>query len=379
MKHLRILFIIALLAAACVAPSTAQDEAGEDLRFFLSFIPNIQFAPYYVAAAQGYFAEAGFDISFEHGDENIGLEQIAVGDLSFGAISGEQVVLARANDRPVVYVYEWFQEYPIGLVIPDTTEATTVAELAGQRVGVPGRFGATYIGLTALLLSSGLQEIDVQLESIGFVAPDVVCAGGVEASAIYLNNEPLQIQRRADAGECGEVTGVSVIPVSSVADLVSNGIVTNETVLAETPETVAAVVSAFDRGLRDSINNPAQAYLLSRDFVEGLPASDAFVAALEAASDAQIAFLETEPARDAIAASRAELLAVLREIFSPDELLQFEVLLATIDLWEAEQLGLSTPESWAAMQDVLLSMGLLSAPIDIEAAYTNDFLPAAAE
>ncbi|RXY93128.1 ABC transporter substrate-binding protein, partial [Klebsiella pneumoniae] len=139
-----------------------------------------------------------------------------------------------------------------------------------------GRFGASYIGLIALLQANGMEETDIQLETIGFVAPDVICAGGVEAAVVYLNNEPLQVQHRADAGECGDVTGITVIPLTESVDLVSNGIATNETMIAEQPETVAAVIAAFDQGVRDTINNPALTYLLSIDYIEGLPASEEF-------------------------------------------------------------------------------------------------------
>lgn len=374
-KLMQVMSLI-LLSVMAITPTVAQDESLEDLRFFLSYIPNIQFSPLYVAAAQGYFAEAGFNIVLEHGDENIGLEQIAVGDLNFGTISGEQVVLARTNERPIVSVYEWYQQVPIGVLIPSTSDATTISELEGRKVGVPGRFGASYIGLIALLQANGMEELDIQLETIGFVAPDVICAGGVEAAVVYLNNEPLQVQHRADAGECGDVTGITVIPLTDYVDLVSNGIATNETMIAEQPETVAAVIGAFDQGVRDTINNPALTYLLSIDYIEGLPASEEFVAALEAASEAQIEFLATEPTREEIATSRADLWASLTEEFTTDDLLQFEVLLTTIELWDADVLGEATLESWEVTEDVLQLMGMTGEEgIDLEAAYTNDFLP----
>lgn len=358
--------------------SHAQNTLTE-LRFFLSFIPNVQFSPIYMAAAAGYFEAEGFDIVLEHGDENVGVEQIAVGDIPFGMISGEQVILARANDRPVVYVYEWFQEYPVAIVIPSTTDATTMTDLTGLRVGVPGRFGANYSGLTALLSANDMTESDIQLETIGFNAPDVICAGAVDAAVVYINNEPLQIQDRADAGECGDITGVTIIPVADSANLVSNGIVTNEKIIAENPEQVAAVNRAFDRGLSDTINNPAQAYLLSLEFIENLTISDEFRAALEDESAAQIEFLADSPEREAITQSRLDLLPRLQEQFTPEELGQFRVLLATIELWDAGQPGISDEATWTLTQDVLLQMDMIPEAIDLTAAYTNDFVPTLAE
>lgn len=234
------------------APILAQDDDLEDLRLFLPFIPNIQFSAVYVAIEKGYFAEEGFNVVLEYGDENVAVDLVAAGELQFALISGEQVLMARAGQRPVVYVYGWFQRFPVGIVVPDTTEGVeSIADLAGRNVGIPGRFGASYSGLIAGLDAFGLTEFDINLEAIGFAAPDVMCLGGVEAAVVYVNNEPLQIQNRADAGDCGDITSVSVLPFADVANMVSNGMVTNEATIADDPDRVQAVVRAFHRGLAD--------------------------------------------------------------------------------------------------------------------------------
>jgi NitT/TauT family transport system substrate-binding protein len=371
LKKILLTFILAILLITGIH---AQSELT-DVRFFLSYIPNIQFSPIYVAAAKGYFEEEGYNLILEHGDENVGVEQIATGDIPFGMISGEQVILARANGRPVVYVYEWFQKYPIAVVIPSTTEAETVADLRGLKVGIPGRFGANYSGLTALLAANDMTENDIQVEVIGFNAPDIVCAGLVNAAVVYINNEPLQLQARAEAGACGDITGVKVIPAAESANMVSNGIVTNEQIIADNPEMVAAVVRAFDRGLRDVINNPAEAYLLSLDYVENLPISDEFRAELEDASVVLEEVVGTEPEQDVLAQSRLDLFSSLEAQFEGEVLGQFEVLIATIDLWEAEQPGANNAEAWALTQEILLQMGMIPEAVDLNAAYTDAFLP----
>jgi len=371
----RMMLIVLILSFGKTFATVGQDDV-EDLPFFMTFVPNIQFAPVYVAQAKGYDADAGYNFVVEYGDENVGVDLIAAGEIPFGVISGEQVILARGGGRPVVYVYEWFQEYPVAIVVPDTTEGVeTVADLEGLKVGIPGRFGATYSGLTALLGANDMTESDIQLEPIGFAAPDVVCAGGVMASVVYVNNEPLQIQQRADAGECGEISGISVLPVADAVDMVANGLVTSEDNINDNPAMVKGVTQAFHNGLKDVINNPAEAYLISLDYVENLPISDEFEAALEAAAEAQNDFLAEEPDHQAIVDSRVDLLTALEAEFDDEMLIQFRVLLATIDLWDAEVIGMTNPESWETTQNILDTMGMLAAPIELEDAYTNDFVP----
>ncbi|HEX2620801.1 MAG TPA: ABC transporter substrate-binding protein [Phototrophicaceae bacterium] len=375
-KAVTTLMLSLLLAVFALAPVSGQsDTALTDMRFFLGYIPNIQFSPVYIAAAKGYFADEGYNAVLEHGDENVGVEQIAVGDIPFGAVSGETVIQARSNDRPVVFVYQWYTKYPIALVIPDTTGVTTMAELKGKKVGIPGRFGASYSGLIALLKANDMTEEDVQVETIGFNAPDVICVGAVDAAVVYINNEPLQVRTRAANGDCGAIKDVTVIPVSDYINMVSNGIVTNEDTVANHPEMVSAVNRAFDHGLRDVINNPAEAYLLSLDYIENMPASDEFKAALQEEADKQTEFLAGEPTREEIAESRATLLETLKASFTNDDLNQLEVLLATIDLWDTDTLGVTDEANWKLTQDVLLQIGAISKEIDLTAAFTNDFLP----
>lgn len=371
MNRIAVIFVFAL--SLLVLPVRAQSGLT-DVTFFLTFIPNVQFSPLYVAIEKGYFAEAGLNVTLQYGDEPDGVTLIAADQLKFGMIGGEQVIQARSQGLPVVFVYEWFQQYPVGVVVAEPTEIETVPDLAGRRVGIPGRFGASYSGLVALLSAFDMTEEDIQLESIGFNAPEVVCVGAVEASVIYINNEPLQIQRRAEAEDCGDVTGVRVIPVGSAVDLVSNGIVTNEATIADQPELVAAVVGAFDAALRDVIRNPAEAYLLSQAHVENLPITDDLAGALAVEAEDQVAFLLTEPDAEAIIESRTAMYERLSYVFAED-LLQFEVLLRTIELFEAERLGQTDPESWESTQEVLVQMGFVESAIDLAGAYTNDFLP----
>lgn len=377
---MRILITLALAFGLLAGSVTAQETTSaptDNIRFFMTFVPNVQFSPIYVAEAKGYFAENGLAVTAEHGDEPVGVDLIAAGERDFGLISGEQVLAARANGRPVVSIYEWFQKYPVGIVYPDGVGIRTVEDLAGRNVGIPGRFGASYSGLTALLAANGMTEQDLDLEEIGYNAADVFCVGGVEASVIYVNNEPIQIAHRAAQGDCGDVAEVGVFHVSDAVDMVSNGVVTSEAMIAENPDLVRRLVAAFDAGLRSVIENPAEAYLLSAAHVEGLPLSAELRAALETAAAEQAAWLEATPdaSREDLAARRIALLETLQGQLNADDLVQFEVLLSSIDLWDADQLGYADPASWAVTQDVLLSMGYIPEASDSSAAFTNDFLP----
>jgi NitT/TauT family transport system substrate-binding protein len=54
---------------------------------------------------------------------------------------------------------------------------------------------------------------------------------------------------------------------------------------------------------------------------------------------------------------------------------QRAVLAATIEFWRSDRPGYSDPAAWENMHALLLEMGLLADPLDIQQAFTNDYLP----
>jgi len=366
------LCLIFILAAASTA--SAQNDLVDE-RILLTFIPNVQFAPFYVGIEAGYFAEAGFNVSLEHLQEPEVVDLVAAGRANFGIVSGEQVILARAQDRDIVYVFEWFQQYPVGVVVASDAGIDDIGGLRGLKIGIPGRFGASYSGLTALLQSARLSESDIELEAIGFHAPEVFCLGAVDAAVVYVNNEPLQIRSRALAGDCGAIADVDVISVASQADLVSNGMIVSQKLLEDNPAAIQRMVSGFEAALRTAIHNPAHAYLVSMNFVDNLPDDADFLAELQTIAEQQDRFLESNPTPEQIADRRRAMYRALAEVFDPAILTQFEVLLATIHLWDAEILGYTDLASWETMRGTLVSMNILDdAQSKLAAAFTNRFI-----
>ncbi len=327
-----LLFIF--LLAACTAgqgevPDAAtsgnedeQEVQRQAIQLPMGFIPDPQYAPFYVAQERGYFEDAGFDVEFDYGFETDGMALVGAGELPFAIVSGEQVILARAQEIPVVYVMEWFQRFPIAIISKTAAGITEPGDLAGREVGLPGFFGASYVGYAGLLSESGLSEDDVLASDIGFTQVESLLTDKVEAVVGYANNEPLQL---ATAGE-----DVNVIYVADVTDMVANGIITNEMTIAENPEMVEAFLRATLRGLEDTLSDPEAAYEISKKYVEGLDDS------------------------------------------------RMNVLNASLELWQADTLGLTDKQSWQRTQEVLLEIGFLDRALeDLAAAYSNEFVLAA--
>jgi NitT/TauT family transport system substrate-binding protein len=287
----------------------------------MGFIPSVQFAPFYVAVDKGYFAAEGIEVEFDYSFETDGVGFVGANKLPFAVVSGEQVLLARAQGLPVVYVMAWFQKFPVAVIAKADSGITQPADLLGKKIGTPLLNGANFVGLRALLAKAGVKAEDVTVEAIGFNQVPALSAGQVDAVVVYANNEPIRL---AALGE-----KLNTIPVGDFVSLAANGLLTNEDTLAQEPELIRGFVRALAKGIQGTIANPDEAYTLCKKYVAELK----------------------------------------------DDAVEKQVLAATIDMWKTDRIGYSNPAAWETMQATLLDTGLLTTPVDLSRAYTNEFLP----
>lgn len=289
----------------------------------MGYVPDIQFAPLYVAIEKGFYANEGLDVSLDYSMENDNTVLVGTGDLTFAIVSGEQVLLARAQKLPVVYVMSWYHQYPIGIVTKTSSNIRTLADLRGRKIGLPGLYGASYIGAMALLNSAGLSQNDVTLDSIGYNQVAALIADKDDAVVIYNANEPLQLGKQG--------VDYTLFKTSDAVDLVANGLITNEKTIQDHPELVQKMVKATLEGIQYTMDHPDEAFNISKKYVPNLATGD--------------------------------------------QQLQMQILLSSIDEWKTSQPGYTDPQAWQNMQSLLLKMKLMSSPLDLSAVFSNNYLP----
>lgn len=325
---LSVLLLALTALAGCGATTQPGSGALTPLTVGLTYVPNIQFAPFYVAQSLGYYKAAGLKVTLRHhsfGEDEFAA--IAAGHENVVFAGGDETLQARAKGLPLVYVANVFTQYPVTLIVPAGSSIQSAADLKGHTIGVPGQYGATYIGLLALLKSAGLTTSDVTIQSIGYTQVPALISHKVDAVMGYINNEPIEFQKANFA--------IRTFPVAATQPLVSNGLAAQEGELQQQPAAIKALIAATLKGVDYTIAHPQDAVNISKQFVPGLNDPSAAAAALAV----------LQATLPAIAPNRAH----------P---------------------GYNDPAAWQSMATFLQASGQLNGSVDVTKAFSNDYLPA---
>lgn len=310
-------------ASTTTAPSAVAGKSLTTVKLAFSYIPNVQFAPFYVADAKGRFAAEGIKTQYDYGSTTDLMQLLARGERDFVNAGGDEVALARAQGVPVVYVAAVYQQYPIAVFAPKGKGLTNAQSLTKLKVGIPSKNGANYIGFKAILYANKIDEKQVDLQEIGFSQTQSVAQGKVDAGVGYANNEPIQLKAQG--------IDVDVLKVADVYNLPSAGIVTSEKMIAEHPDTIRAFLRGMIAGLRDTQADPKGTF--------------------------------------------AEVLKIVPEAAKTADVQQ-QVLAATIDLCgPPAKYGTIDPAAWTRMATFLKETALVKGDPKPEEMYTAKFLP----
>lgn len=323
----------AALALAACAPgeSPAQSDSAPGgtgtVTIGLTYIPNIQFAPVYVADAQGMYNDAGVTASIRHHGSHEGFfTALLAGEEDVVIASGDEAAVAASQGLDIVSIGQYYASYPGTVIVAASSPINALSDLKGKTVGIPGEHGANYYATRAAMRSAGLAESDVTIMPIGYTQQAAIASGQVDAVVGFTNNDAVQMR----------LAGIDIreIPLDPSTPLVSASIVTTHKWAQANPERARAVVAATT-GAMNAI-----------------------------AADPQVAIDATKPWDSTL--NEESTLAAANA-----------VLAATVPLWLGDSghaTGRQDLATWAEMVTFLGSLGELSGEVDPAAVATNEYV-----
>ncbi|WP_273000917.1 ABC transporter substrate-binding protein [Hydrogenibacillus schlegelii] len=322
----------ALALTACGAGTEqgapSEGAAREAVTVMLDWYPNTNHLGLYWAREKGLFAAEGLDVSIVQPGESGVAQAVAAGRADFGYSYQEEVTYARASGVPVVSLGTLYQHNTSAFASLKEAGIRSVRDFEGKRYGGWGSPTEEAV-LRALMTKYGADFSKVEMIVLG--QADFFATIGKEADFewIYYGWDGIEAERRGMALDL-----LFLKDLDPVFDYYTPVIITGEAMLEKRPETARRFMRALAKGYQAAYADPeaaAEVLLKAAPELHGelVRRSAAYLAGVDASDRA-----EGRPS------------------------------------W-----GHQKREVWARFADWMHASGLIEQPIDVDRAFTNDFLP----
>ncbi|MCZ7540408.1 MAG: ABC transporter substrate-binding protein [Anaerolineae bacterium] len=342
------LFLLVVLLVAALAACGDDDKNGDNkpsggtqppasltqTSIQFSWVHNVEFIGFYVAEQQGYYRDAGLEVRLDGGgfDESGAfidpVQAVLDGKADFG-VTGAHVLLAhRAEGAPIVAVATIYQRSPVVLIALSESGITRPQDLVGHRVSTQPTNATVGLAYEALLAAQGIDRAQIQETMRTDFTSNPLFTDEAEVLAGFVTTEGVQVRQRDPEANFIMVSDYGI-------DIYSSVIFTTEDLIASQPDMVRAFLQATMKGTQWAVEQPDQAVEAFLKSTYGQPYAE----------DREVHLLGMQSSIPLLVPAGG-------------------------------QPGIMDDDNWTFTHQTLLDLGLLTAPLDVEAAYTLDFLSA---
>lgn len=312
-----LLMLTVLMLSSCSQATAAREL--EPVTVQLSWVYQAEFAGLYAAEQNGYFAEEGLDVSFiEGGPEVDFITPVVEGTAQFGIAQPADLILARADGKPVRSIAVIYRRSPIVFFALADSGISRPQDFVGKQIRSAGTTDWTLRALTNKVGIAPEQYETVYLPS----DLDRFASGDIPVWSGFINVFTLEVQR------AGYEVNI-IFPDDYGIHFYGDILITTDELIQKNPDLVQRFVRATLRGWTYAVENPNAVGVLVQKYN---PQADA----------------ELENAR----------------------------MTASIPLVNTGEdfIGWMKPEVWAGMEKTLREQNVLTLPLHVEDVYTLQFL-----
>ncbi len=181
-------------ASALAAPLLSSCHLGalHGLVWALGWVPNVEYANFWIALAHDLFARESVPFKYLAGGPNVPqpVIEIAAGQANLGDSDWLPLVDALARGNDFVILASLFPVAPTGLISLPRRPMLKPADLVGARLLVQGPAERRVLDATFRL--NGL-PLNYEFVPVGF-SPEALLAGAGDAYYCFVNNQPLTLE-----------------------------------------------------------------------------------------------------------------------------------------------------------------------------------------
>ncbi len=307
--------------------ATNNQEQGKELKkvqLMLDWTPNTNHTGIYAARDKGYFAEQGLEVDIMIPGDDGANPAVAAGTVPFGVGYQESVTLARVGGLPIVSVAAVIQHNTSGFASPKEKGIDSPKKFEGMRYGGWGEPVEQAV-IESVMRVEGADVNKVDIMSIGNGDFFSAVKRDIDFAWIYYAWTGVEAELRGE-----ELNMVYLTDYSPKLDYYTPIIITNEQMIAEDPDTVRAFVAAVAKGYEFAIAQPEEA------------------AGILAKAEPDL---------------KEELVVASQKWLSP----RYQ---DDAPRWGEQKLSV-----WENYSEWMFENGLLESKLEVEKAFTNEFLP----
>ena len=229
--------------------------AAEKVSLQLKWFHQFQFAGYYAAKAQGYYAEEGLEVEIRPLDRTrTVVDQVGSGEADYG-VGDSAIVADYARGAPIVSLAAIFQHSPLVLISRKDSGIVSPSDLAGKRLMFDSK-GSDDGPIRAMLAEAGISSERFEHVSHSYNNEDL-SSGRVDAMSAYLTNQSFYFRERGVA--------VNIInPQSYGLDFYGDLLFTSEQELNTHPGRAERFLRASLKGWQYALDHPEEMIQLTK-------------------------------------------------------------------------------------------------------------------